>query len=195
MKVGVASAVPALATACLFAAPASSGASPPPSQAAPAALGRIPSGEIEFRACGAGHRRAAPVIAPRDSRPFGRADREWVADGPNGRRDQGASIRSLEQGRTARSTRKGASGFSAAASQGDTIERDCAVPEGTAFVALTSGSVSTPEVACIAADDWYKASRRTRSTPCSGSRSSTPSSTPRSGHSARSISTANQPWA
>ena len=37
--------------------------------------------------------------------------------------------------------------------------RDCSVPEGTAlFVALTSGSwLSTPAVACVTADPWYKA--------------------------------------
>ena len=77
MKIGVAAC--ALAAACLFAAPASSGVSPPPSQAAPAALGRIPSGEIESGQVASAEAARLLRIAPRDSRPFGRSYREWVA--------------------------------------------------------------------------------------------------------------------
>jgi hypothetical protein len=42
---------------------------------------------------------------------------------------------------------------------GDPVERDCTVPAGTAlFIALTPESwLSTPEVACITADPWYRA--------------------------------------
>jgi len=45
---------------------------------------------------------------------------------------------------------------------GQPIERDCTIPKGTAlFIALLPEFwLSTPEVACIAADPWYKATPR-----------------------------------
>jgi hypothetical protein len=158
MKVGIAAC--ALAAACLFAAPASSGVSPP-SQAAPAALGRIPSGEIESGQVAPAKAARLLRIAPRDSRPFGRSYREWVARWTEWAVETEGSVHPLLDRGDCSVNQKGRVWFlgGSFSQDGTPIARDCVVPEGTAlFVALTSGFwLSTPEVACIAADPWYKA--------------------------------------
>ena len=68
MKIGLAAC--ALAAACFFAAPAWSGVSPPPSQAAPAALARVPSGEIESGQVASAEAARLLRIAPRGLTPL-----------------------------------------------------------------------------------------------------------------------------
>ena len=68
MKLGAAAC--ALAAACLFAAPASSGVAPPQSPAAPAALGRVPSGEIESGQMASAKTAGLLRIAPRRLTPL-----------------------------------------------------------------------------------------------------------------------------
>jgi hypothetical protein len=165
MKLGVAACT--LATACLLATPASAGLASPSAQATRADPGPIPSGEVEAAQVAPAEVAAARLlrIAPRNARPFGRSYREWVAAWWRWAAQTRASGHPLLSAAADCSTgQRGRVWFLGGdfVGAGRPIERDCTVPAGTAlFVALTTESwLSTPEVACITADPWYRATPR-----------------------------------
>jgi hypothetical protein len=158
-----------VAAASLFAVPVWGGlSSSPPLQIAPADAGRVPSGAIESGRIEPAEIEPAEIdgtrllrIAPRDSRPFGKSYREWVAAWWKWAvRTKGSAHPLLDNGpcsenQTASVWFLGGDFLGG----GSPIERNCTVPAGTAlFIALTTESwLSTPEVACITADPWYRA--------------------------------------
>jgi hypothetical protein len=162
LKVGIAAC--SLAAACFFAVPALAGmSSPPPSQVAPADAGQIPSGAIESGQIEPAEIDATRLlrIAPRDTHPFGKSYREWVTAWWRWAVRTRGSVHPLLDRGPCSENQEGHVWFLGGdfIGSGDPIERDCTVPEGTAlFIALTPESwLSTPEVACITADPWYRA--------------------------------------
>jgi hypothetical protein len=154
----------ALTVVCLHAAPTSAGMSSPPSQATPADSGQIPSGEIDSGQVATTGGGAAHLlrIAPRHSRPFGRSYGGWVAAWWQWAAQTKARAHPLLGNTTDCSVgQKGRVWFLGGdfIGGGSPIERRCTVPKGTAlFVAITTESwLSTPAVACITADPWYRA--------------------------------------
>jgi hypothetical protein len=153
-----------LGAVCLLAITASAGVSLPPSRATPADSGQIPSGEVgPGRIAPAEVEAARPLrIAPRDTRPFGKSYREWAAAWTEWAvQTKGSAHLLLDTTTDCSAGQRGRVWFLGGdfAGSGRRIERDCTIPEGTAlFVALLPEFwLSTPEVACIAADPWYKA--------------------------------------
>jgi hypothetical protein len=154
----------ALAAACLHAAPVLAGVSSPPLPATSAASGQVPSGEIDSGQVATTEGGAAHLlrIAPRHSRPFGRSYGGWVAAWWRWAAQTKARAHPLldttadcSVGQTGRVWFLGGDFIG----DGSPVERRCTVPKGTAlFVAVTTESwLSTPEVACITADPWYRA--------------------------------------
>jgi hypothetical protein len=151
-----------LAVACLFAMTASAGVSVPSETSADS--GQIFSGEVDSGQIAADEVKGAqPLdIAPRNTRPSGKSYREWIAAWTKWAVQTQASAHPLldttEGCSAGQKDRVWFLGGDFLGS-GQPIERDCTIPKGTAlFIALLPEFwLSTPEVACIAADPWYKA--------------------------------------
>ena len=151
-----------LAGTCFLAVAASAGVSLPASPEAQS--GQLLSGEIEARQIEPAGAASAQLlrIAPRGTRPFDKSYREWVAAWTKWAAETKGSAHPLV-GTTedCSAGQKGRVWFLGGdfLGSGQPIERDCTIPEGTAlFIALLPEFwLSTPEVACITADPWYKA--------------------------------------
>jgi hypothetical protein len=150
--------------ACFFAVPALAGmSSPSPSQVAPADAGQIPSGAIESGQIEPVEIDATQLlrIAPRDTHPLGKSYREWVTAWWRWAVRTRGSVHPLLDRGPCSENQEGRVWFFGGdfIGSGKPIERSCTIPEGTAlFIGLTPESwLSTPEVACITADPWYRA--------------------------------------
>ena len=157
----------ALAAVCLLTVTASAGVSPPSSWANQADSGQVPSGEVDpGQVAPAEVEGARPLrIAPRDTRPFGKSYPEWAAAWTKWAvQTKGRAHPLLDTTGDCSAGQRGRVWFLGGdfVGGGEPIERDCTIPAGTAlFVALLPEFwLSTPEVACITADPWYKATPR-----------------------------------
>jgi hypothetical protein len=130
----------------------------------PADTGHILSGEVAPGQIASDEVKGAqPLdIAPRNTRPFGKSYREWIAAWTKWAAETKGSAHPLV-GTTedCSAGQKGRVWFLGGdfLGGGEPVERDCAVPAGKAlFIALLPEFwLSTPQVACIPADPWYKA--------------------------------------
>jgi hypothetical protein len=154
-----------LAAACLFAVTASAEVSLPSPE--PSDIGQILSGEVDTGQIAAAEAGGAqPLdIAPRNTRPFGKSYREWVAAWTKwAAQTKGSAHPLVRPTADCSEGQKGRVWFLGGdfVGGGQPIERDCTIPKGTAlFIAILNEFwLSTPEVACIAADPWYKATPR-----------------------------------